>query len=82
MKLYKLTTQDGYTRKGEENQTKWVEGNTYTKPKVKNPRLCSEDVYHAYSNLNLGLLLNSRHANIDNPRIWQVEGNIVCQESD
>ena len=82
MKLYKLTDQDGYTRRGETGETLWYAGKTLTLPHKAKPRLCSQDVIHAYKDLNLALLLNPCHAKIKSPRVWESEGDVVAQDWD
>ena len=80
MKLYKLTDQQGYTQKGLIKETKWEEGFTLSLLPTKNPQLCTAQVIHAYKNLNLGLLLNPAQANIQNPLIWECEGNVCIED--
>ncbi|MHB8084252.1 MAG: putative immunity protein [Dehalococcoidia bacterium] len=80
MKLFKLTDQDGYTRRGEEGETKWTPGFAFTQKPCDNPRLCSSDVVHAYTNANLAFLLNPDHANLQNPQLWEAEGEIVVND--
>jgi hypothetical protein len=82
MKLYKLTTQGGYTRKGESNETEWKKGFTLTKESCDNPRLCSSDVIHAYTNCNFAFLMNPIHANLSNPQLWEAEGEVVVKDWD
>ncbi len=77
MKLYKFTEQDATTY---EKSTLWGEGVTHKKEKKDNPNLCSSDVIHAYKNLNLGLLLNPIHADIQKPRIWEAKGVVVAKD--
>src|SRR3989304_5494645 len=80
MKLYKLTDQQGYTQKESIGETKWEEGFTLSLPPVEDPQLCTAQVIHAYKNLNLGLLLNPAQANIQNPLIWECEGNVCIED--
>ena len=81
MKLYKLTDSDGYTRKGGTGETKWYSGKTLSiDPKLRNNTLCTNGVVHAYANLNLALLLNPIHADIDKPLVWEVEGDVVVED--
>lgn len=82
MKLYKLTDQDGYTRRCCKNEIKWSEGFCLELMKKDNPKLCSDNVIHAYKNLNLGLLLNPVHADIYNPLIWEAEGEVVVEDKE
>src|SRR3972149_3249413 len=80
MKLFKLTDQQGYTQKELFGETKWREGFTLSLPPVEDPQLCTAQVIHAYKNLNLGLLLNPAQANIQNPLIWECEGNVCIED--
>jgi hypothetical protein len=80
MKLFKLTDQEGYTRRGSSNQVKWAEGYTVTCKSKENPDLCTNDVVHGYKNSNLALLLNPHHADIRNPLLWEAEGEIVAED--
>jgi hypothetical protein len=76
MKLYKLTTQDNTTY----DDFKYVINQKYTKPKKDNPQLCTNDIYHAYKDINLAFLLNPIHANIINPRLYECQGEIVISD--
>ncbi len=78
--FYKLTDQDGYTRRGKKNETQWSEGFTVTKKKKGTHELCSSDVVHAYRNLNLALFLNPIHAGITAPLVWEAEGEEVVSD--
>ena len=80
MKLFKLTDQEGYTRRGESNQVKWADGRTVVCTSKENPQLCTNDVVHGYKNSNLALLLNPQHADIRNPLLWEAEGEIVAED--
>jgi hypothetical protein len=75
--LYKLTNQDGTTHNGYEFG---VIGKVHTKPVKFNPNLCSSDVFHAYENLNLAFLMNPHHANIKNPRVFKILGDVVATD--
>lgn len=72
MKLYKLTTQDNKTRKGESNETIWGPGITH-KVKGKNYDLCSSDLIHAYESPELAVIMNPVHANITDPVLWEAK---------
>ena len=76
MKLYKLTDQAGKTR----DATFWEVGTTRTLPTKENPSLYSADVFRAYRNPNLALLLNPIQANFKNPRLWEIEGKICVED--
>lgn len=80
MKLYKLTTKDGKTRKGQFGETQWSPGFSLTLPVVNNPQLCTSNVIHAYRNVNLAFLLNPIHGNYKNPLLWEAEGEICCED--
>ena len=74
--LYKLTDAKGMTQ----NDTKWAVGTTNKHKKCEDPQLCSGDVFHAYTNINLAYLLNPNHANIDNPVLWECTGNVAVKD--
>jgi hypothetical protein len=42
--------------------------------------LCTPDVIHAYTNLNLAYLLNRIHGNYSPAVAWEVEGDVVCED--
>jgi len=77
MKLYKLTEKDMTTYK---HSTLWGEGVTNSTEKRENPVLCSADVLHAYTNLNLAYLMNPIHANVSSPLVYEAEGEVVVQD--
>ena len=69
MTLYKLTTQDGVTRKGEHNETKWGDGVEHTASGEGD--LCGPGWLHAYEDPLVAAFMNPAHANITNPReLW------------
>jgi len=70
---YKLTDQDGYTRRGQSNETLWKIGEWVEA--TGNPRqdLCSDGWIHWYSHPLLAVLMNPIHACIKNPRLWEIE---------
>ena len=72
--LYKFTTQDYKTRKGEYNETLWGENIEHNASGIG--ELCSNGWIHAYLSPELAVLLNPRHANIKNPILWECEGDI------
>ena len=76
MKLYKLTDENLMTHGG----FKWTIGFMEIKPIKKNPSLCSEDVFHAYKNKNLALLLNPIHADISDFLLFEAEGEICVED--
>lgn len=79
MKLYKLTTQDYKTRKGKQNECTWGEGVTHSGTGVG--PLCSPGWIHAYTSPLLAVLLNPIHANLDDPILWEAEGDIGLSDS-
>jgi len=77
MNLYKFTEQDGTTYN---KSMSWEIGKTNSIEPCDNPELCTNKVIHAYKNLNLGLLMNPIHADIQNPKIFICEGDIVIED--
>jgi hypothetical protein len=76
--LYKLTTQDGYTRKGESNQCLWGPGVSHSG--TGEGDLCGPGFIHAYTHPLLAVLLNPIHASIGNPLLWECEGDVVRED--
>ena len=76
MKLYKLTDKKGCTY----GKTKWAANITHSVEPCSNPELCTSKVIHAYKNINLGLLLNPIHSDIQDPIIWKSEGEICIED--
>ena len=74
--LFKLTDQQGNTK----NDTHWDVGVTYKVKKCNDPQLCSRDVLHAYRNINLAFLLNPSHADINDPLLWECNGDVVVSD--
>ena len=72
MIYYKLTNQDGYTRRGEKGETKWKPG-VWQKPLSGRGTLCGPGWYHFYYSPDLSVLLNPIHADIKNPILWKTE---------
>ena len=70
MKLYKLTNQDGQTHGG----CQWGEGVTHTASGKGG--LCGPGWLHAYTDPLLAVFLNPIHANIQNPRLWECDGEV------
>jgi hypothetical protein len=69
MKVYKLTTQNNTTFNG----FKWIPGR-WKKTSGIGP-LCTEGWLHAYSDPLVAVFMNYIHASIDNPKLWEAEGN-------
>jgi hypothetical protein len=66
--VYKLTTQDNKTRKGEYNECTWGENVTHSG--TGQGELCGNGYIHAYTSPELAVLLNPIHANIKKPKLW------------
>ena len=75
--MIKLTKQDGTTK----NNTAWGEGVTHRLTPCERPEMCSGDVLHAYTSLNVAFLMNPMHAGISDPRVFEAEGEIVVSDS-
>jgi len=75
--LYKLIDQDGYTRRGASGETLRYAGAVVTANQSVTPKLC---VIHAYRYPELGLMLNPIHADLHEPRVWMVEGDVVADD--
>ena len=76
MKLYKLTDQNSQTY----NEMQWGENIIHRLPIKDNPILCTEDVIHAYKDINLAYLFNPIHASYINPICFKAEGEIVIED--
>lgn len=73
MKLYKLTDANNCAY----NQTDWTQPQPI-KPTVNEPKLCSSDVYHAYTSPLLAELMNPAHANFSSTKkLWECDGEPV-----
>lgn len=77
--LYKLTTSTGLTRAGERNEMKWGPGITH-EAQGSGTELCSDGFIHAYTSPLLAVLLNSIHADIANPLLWECEGEVLLSD--
>jgi hypothetical protein len=81
--IYKLTDQDGYTRRDEENACLWGPGVSHSG--TGKGDLCGPGFVHGYEVVPgyerecaiLALLMNPVHADIDHPRLWECEGEIA-----
>ena len=80
MKLYKLTTQDGLTRKGEDNETKWGDGVERTASGEGD--LCGPGWLHAYEDPLVAAFMNPAHANITSPLLWECDGGVGKREGE
>jgi hypothetical protein len=79
--LYKLTDQDGYTRRYYSNKCKWGEGVTHRAVGSKDGSLCTNSFIHAYTSPYLAILMNPIHAAIENPILWKAKGFISKSNS-
>ena len=69
---YKLIDTDGYTRRGQEGETYWLDG--LDKIAVGDgAKLCTEDLIHWYDHPLLAVLFNPIHADIKNPKLIAIE---------
>lgn len=69
--LYKLTDQNWETR----GRTKWGPGVTHG-PTSGKGELCGPGWIHAYTSIELAMMMNSAHANIKDPVCWEAEGEV------
>jgi len=74
--LYKLTDQEGFTRKGQSNQTEWKVGSIIKATGKRGQGLCSDEYLHAYEHPLIAQVMNRHHANINNPRMFMVKGEV------
>lgn len=79
--LYKLTTQDNYTRKGEYNQTRWGDNVTH-KADGRGGQLCGPGYIHAYLSPALAVFMNEIHAGIYPAKLWEAKGVITLSDMD
>jgi hypothetical protein len=77
MKVYKLTTRNNTTR----NNFRWIVGEWAPELSGKDG-LCSNTMYHWYHDPLLAVLLNSIHADLKDPILWEAEaaGTIMDDE--
>ena len=67
---YKLTTQDLKSN----NEFQWKIGKRYDiSPERTGKELCSSQVFHFYDSPELAVLMNPIHADISNPKLFEVE---------
>jgi hypothetical protein len=69
---FKLTDQDGYTRRGTSGETLWLPLGTKIKPLGKGSEPCGPGVLHLYQSEIEAVLYNPLHANIQSPRLFCV----------
>ena len=73
-KLYKLTDRDGQTWGG----TQWGPGISHSG--TGEGELCGPGWIHAYEHPLIAVLLNPIHANFQNPRLWEAEGEVGLRD--
>jgi hypothetical protein len=74
MMLYKLTDGDGKTR----NDTQWGPGVSHSG--TGEGGLCGPGWIHAYENPLIAVLLNPIHADFQNTRMWEAEGDVGLRD--
>jgi hypothetical protein len=74
IKLYKLTDGDGKTRNG----TQWGPGISHSG--TGKGGLCGPGWIHAYEHPLIAVLMNPIHANFQNPRLWEAEGEVGLRD--
>ena len=74
IKLYKLTDRDGQTRNG----TQWGPGVSHSG--TGEGELCGPGWIHAYEHPLIAVLMNPIHANFQNPRLWEAEGEVGLRD--
>lgn len=75
---YKLTDRDGYTRRGQTGETLWGVGDT-VRPTGQGSKECGPGVLHGYISPEVAVLGNPAHANIGNPRLFEIEADAPWQ---
>jgi hypothetical protein len=74
IKLYKLTDGDGQTWNG----TQWGPGVSHSG--TGKGELCGPGWIHAYEHPLIAVLMNPIHANFQNPRLWEAEGEVALRD--
>ncbi len=75
MKVCKITDRDGYTRRGEDGETKWGKNVCHRITKKGNV-LCSNKVFHCYKSPYLAILMNPIHGGYDSKSLLLWEAKI------
>lgn len=75
MTAYKLLTQDMQSHGG----LQWTIGCTHTAQEHGN-KMCSPQVLHCYSHPLMAAMFNPIHANIDNPRLFEIEASEIINQ--
>lgn len=76
--LYKLTTQDFKTRKGRSNECTWGENVSHSG--TGKGDLCGPGYIHAYTHPLLAALFGPVHVNVDDPVLWECEGDVALSD--
>ena len=71
MKAYKLTKSNCKTK----NNTLWGENITHEAMGDSTQDLCSDGWIHFYTDPNIAVLMNPKHANFSNPVLWECESH-------
>jgi len=74
IKLYKLTDRDGQTLNG----TQWGPGVSHSG--TGEGELCGPGWIHAYEHPLIAVLMNPIHADFQNPRLWEAEGEVGLRD--
>jgi hypothetical protein len=74
MRIYKLTDNGGYTRRGQIGETKWEIGKTITATGAGHA-LCTDGVIHGYISPEIAVFMNPVHANLDCATMRLFEGD-------
>lgn len=78
--LYKLTDEDGWTRKGQSNACLWAPGALNTAQK-EGTTLCTSEMIHVYEHPLIGAFLDPIHGAYGaGARLWRCEGVVVARE--
>ncbi len=75
MTAYKLLTQGMQSHGG----LQWTIGCTHTAQEPGN-KMCSPQVLHCYSHPLMAVMFNPIHANIDNPRLFEIETSEIINQ--
>ena len=68
----KMTDQNGYTRKGKNNECLWGENITHTATGTGS-QLCTDDFIHVYKHPFIAVFMNPIHSEFVNPLLWDCE---------
>ena len=79
--IYKLTDDDGYTRREHINALKWEPGVTH-KATGEGNELCTDGVIHGYTDPVLAVMMNSTHGCYYPCRMFLCKGEIIAEVPD